>query len=552
MDSDQGKLFIGGISWETSEDKLKDYFSNYGEVMHTVVMRDKITSRPRGFGFVVFSDPSVLDRVLQDKHTIDEYRLGILEVCYYESVGFNCSVEAKRALSREEQQTPARASNSNGRNSGGSGGGNMRTKKIFVGGLPPTLTEEGFKEYFEAYGHVTDVVVMYDQNTRRPRGFGFISFDSEEAVDRVLHKTFHDLNGKQVEVKRALPKDANPGAGGRSMGGGAGSGGYQGYGSSGGVNSNSYDNRMDSNRYMQSQGSSGGFPPYGSSGYSNPAYGYGSSNNGMGYGGYGNYSGSNTGFGAPAAVAYGNPNVANAGYGSGPQGGPRNSWSGQAPSGYGAMGYGNAAPWGGAPGGNAGAGSGGPGSAPTGHSPGGAAAGYGNQGYGYGGFGNQGYGYGGGDGSYGSQSGYGTTGGRTGSASNSNVGGGSGGELQGNNAYMGNGYGDANGNTGYGNAAWRSDGGQVGYTGGYAGGQARQAQQQRDARSCKSGVKRVHSWLNTGFIMKDRVGDVCVQHLWNSRTFNRLKNGFTPELNMFSCKALPALSSISSLWHCKS
>lgn len=71
MDSDQGKLFIGGISWETSEDELKEYFGNYGEVVQTVVMRDKATGRPRGFGFVVFSDPSILDRVLQDNHVID-------------------------------------------------------------------------------------------------------------------------------------------------------------------------------------------------------------------------------------------------------------------------------------------------------------------------------------------------------------------------------------------------------------------------------------------------------------------------------------------------
>lgn len=71
MDSDQGKLFIGGVSWETSEEKLKDYFENYGEVVLTSVMRDKLTGRPRGFGFVVFADPSVLDTVLQDKHVID-------------------------------------------------------------------------------------------------------------------------------------------------------------------------------------------------------------------------------------------------------------------------------------------------------------------------------------------------------------------------------------------------------------------------------------------------------------------------------------------------
>jgi RNA-binding protein Musashi len=52
---------------------------------------------------------------------------------------------------------------------------------------------------------------MYDHNTQRPRGFGFITYDSEDAVDRVLHKQFHELNGKMVEVKRAVPKELSPG-----------------------------------------------------------------------------------------------------------------------------------------------------------------------------------------------------------------------------------------------------------------------------------------------------------------------------------------------------
>lgn len=71
MDSDQGKLFIGGISWDTNEDKLKEHFGNYGDVLSTSVMREKNTGKPRGFGFVVFADPSILDRVLEDKHVID-------------------------------------------------------------------------------------------------------------------------------------------------------------------------------------------------------------------------------------------------------------------------------------------------------------------------------------------------------------------------------------------------------------------------------------------------------------------------------------------------
>ncbi|XP_063949127.1 heterogeneous nuclear ribonucleoprotein 1-like [Daucus carota subsp. sativus] len=52
---------------------------------------------------------------------------------------------------------------------------------------------------------------MYDHNTQRPRGFGFITYDSGEAVDRVLHKSFHELNGKMVEVKRAVPKELSSG-----------------------------------------------------------------------------------------------------------------------------------------------------------------------------------------------------------------------------------------------------------------------------------------------------------------------------------------------------
>ncbi|CAA2976400.1 heterogeneous nuclear ribonucleo 1-like [Olea europaea subsp. europaea] len=77
MDSDKGKLFIGGISWETDEQKLKEYFQGYGEVLQTVVMRDKLTGKPRGFGFVVFADPNILDSVLQDNHVIDNRTITI-------------------------------------------------------------------------------------------------------------------------------------------------------------------------------------------------------------------------------------------------------------------------------------------------------------------------------------------------------------------------------------------------------------------------------------------------------------------------------------------
>ncbi|XP_051133843.1 heterogeneous nuclear ribonucleoprotein 1-like isoform X2 [Andrographis paniculata] len=192
MEKDQGKLFIGGISWDTNEERLKEYFGGYGEVVEAVIMRDRTTGRARGFGFVVFADPAAAERVVKEKHMID-----------------GRTVEAKKAVPRDDQQLINRNISSSSSIQGSPGPG--RTKKIFVGGLAPTVTESDFRSYFEQFGTITDVVVMYDHNTQRPRGFGFITYDSEDAVDRVLHNTFHELNGKLVEVKRAVPKELSPG-----------------------------------------------------------------------------------------------------------------------------------------------------------------------------------------------------------------------------------------------------------------------------------------------------------------------------------------------------
>lgn len=208
MESDQGKLFVGGISRETTEGTLRDHFSKYGNVVSSVVAKDRNTKSPRGFGFVLFSEPSSADKALQDTHVI-----------------LGRTVEVKKAIPRSEQhqnQQQQQLPHHNPiqqRNSGFSRNGNeaadsnnhFRTKKIFVGGLSASLTEEEFKNYFERFGRITDVVVMHDSSTNRPRGFGFVTFDSEESVENVMQKNFHELNNRLVEVKRAVPKEGNNG-----------------------------------------------------------------------------------------------------------------------------------------------------------------------------------------------------------------------------------------------------------------------------------------------------------------------------------------------------
>ena len=52
-------------------EKLTKHFKKYGEIIDSVIMRDRVTGHTRGFGFVTYLDPSVVDRVMQDKHVLD-------------------------------------------------------------------------------------------------------------------------------------------------------------------------------------------------------------------------------------------------------------------------------------------------------------------------------------------------------------------------------------------------------------------------------------------------------------------------------------------------
>jgi RNA recognition motif-containing protein len=189
-----GKIFVGGLVSETSEADLKHYFNVYGEVVDVVVMRDKITGNGRGFGFVTFADMEVAKKVAAQKHEVR-----------------GRTVEAKIAVPRGEQI------------GGGGGGKSGGVCKIFVGGLAPDLNDTEFRGYFDTYGSIVDAKVMVDPKTQRSRGFGFVTFDRPEPVDEIMHRSDHIIKGKEVEVKRAVPRSVElPGGGGAPGGGGRG------------------------------------------------------------------------------------------------------------------------------------------------------------------------------------------------------------------------------------------------------------------------------------------------------------------------------------------
>lgn len=65
------KLFVGNLSFKTTENDLQDAFAAHGTVLETNLMMDRMTGRPRGFGFVTMSTPEEAEKAIQALHGAD-------------------------------------------------------------------------------------------------------------------------------------------------------------------------------------------------------------------------------------------------------------------------------------------------------------------------------------------------------------------------------------------------------------------------------------------------------------------------------------------------
>lgn len=133
-------MFIGGLSWQTTPESIREYFSNFGELAEVMVMKDPATRRSRGFGFITFCDPASVEKVLSFAvHHLD---------------GKN--VEPKVAVPRKTNPKLV-----------------MRTKKIFVGGLSATTSLEDVKEYFSQFSPVSDSQTHLFKTMSQMQGVSF-------------------------------------------------------------------------------------------------------------------------------------------------------------------------------------------------------------------------------------------------------------------------------------------------------------------------------------------------------------------------------------------
>ncbi|KAK1338463.1 hypothetical protein QTO34_001579 [Cnephaeus nilssonii] len=256
------KMFIGGLSWDTSKKDLTEYLSRFGEVVDCTIKTDPVTGRSRGFGFVLFKDAASVDKVLELKeHKLD----GKL-------------IDPKRAKALKGKEPP---------------------KKVFVGGLSPDTSEEQIKEYFGAFGEMENIELPMDTKTNERRGFCFITYTDEEPVKKLLESRYHQIGSGKCEIKVAQPKEVyrqqqQQQKGGRGAAAG-GRGGTRGRGRGQGQNWNQGFNNYYDQGYGNYNSAYGGDQNYsGYGGYDYTGYNYGN----YGYGqGYADYSGQQSTYG---------------------------------------------------------------------------------------------------------------------------------------------------------------------------------------------------------------------------------------------------------------
>ena len=88
-------------------------------------------------------------------------------------------------------------------------------KRIYVGNLPFSATDDEVRDMFSEFGAVTSVHLITDRDTGRPRGFGFVEMENDEEADNAigaLHQ--RDMGGRSLNVNEARPREQRPQRGG--------------------------------------------------------------------------------------------------------------------------------------------------------------------------------------------------------------------------------------------------------------------------------------------------------------------------------------------------
>ncbi|XP_021892421.1 33 kDa ribonucleoprotein, chloroplastic-like [Carica papaya] len=173
---DVGRLYVGNLPYAMTSSQVAEYFGEAGDVVSVEIVYDRVTDRSRGFAFVTMGSNEEAKEAIR---MFDGSQMGGRTV----RVNFP---EVPRGGEREVMGPKIRS---------GYKGFVDSPYKIYAGNLGWGLTSQGLRDAFADQPGLMSAKVIYDRNSGRSRGFGFVSFESEEDLQAALNA----MNGVEVE-----------------------------------------------------------------------------------------------------------------------------------------------------------------------------------------------------------------------------------------------------------------------------------------------------------------------------------------------------------------
>lgn len=91
----------------------------------------------------------------------------------------------------------------------------MDNNKLFIGSLPWSINNDSLRDLFAQYGEITDAVVIMDRDSGRSKGFGFVTFASQDSAEKALEMDGKEVEGRKIVVNKAKPQVKREGGFGR-------------------------------------------------------------------------------------------------------------------------------------------------------------------------------------------------------------------------------------------------------------------------------------------------------------------------------------------------
>jgi RNA recognition motif-containing protein len=180
------EIFIKNLSYSTTEDSLKNFFSQFGEVEMTKIVYDKEKKRSKGVGFCKFKLPSSATKVLNSGQLeLDGRPIAIK----YSNEKFEVKNNNDNQFKKDNNFSGEKFS-------------------IFVGNLSFKSNEDGLKNFFDDCGKIIDIRISKNENGKS-RGFAHVDFENEESLENAINKSGYKLDGRELRIERSVSKSNN-------------------------------------------------------------------------------------------------------------------------------------------------------------------------------------------------------------------------------------------------------------------------------------------------------------------------------------------------------